>query len=142
MAVILDIADAVVAELNAASFSLPFTAVRHYQPKFDLMEMKTLHVSVVPRSILAAKTVDRNQSSADYLIDVGVQQKTDLSQASLDGLMALVEEIAAHFGSKPLAGYPAARCMAVKNEPIYFPDHLEQLRQFTSVLTLTFRVWR
>jgi len=142
MAVILEIADAVVAELNGTSFSVPFTAVRRYQPKFDLMEMQTLHVSVVPRSLLAAKSVDRNKASVDYLIDVGVQQKTDMSQAALDGLMALVEEIAAHFEGKPLAGYAAARCMVVKNEPVYFPDHLEQLRQFTSVLTLTFRVWR
>jgi hypothetical protein len=142
MAVILEIANAVVAELNGATFSMPFTAVRHYQPKFDLMEMKTLHVSVVPRSLLAAKAVDRNQASVDYLIDVGVQQKTDMSQAALDGLMALVEEIADHFRGKPLSGYPSARCMVVKNEPIYFPDHLEQLRQFTSVLTLTFRLWR
>jgi hypothetical protein len=142
MAVILEIADAVVAELNSASFSLPFTAVRHYQPTFDLMEMKTLHVSVVPRSLLAANAVDRNQASVDYLIDVGVQQKTDMSQAALDSLMALVEEIADHFRGKPLAGYPVARCMVVKNEPIYFPDHLERLRQFTSVVTLTFRVWR
>ena len=39
MAVILDIADSIVAQLNGGSFSQPLTAERHYQPKFDLSEM-------------------------------------------------------------------------------------------------------
>ncbi|HID23431.1 MAG TPA: hypothetical protein EYP14_13680 [Planctomycetaceae bacterium] len=141
MAVILNIADAVVAELNAGTFSQPVTAVRHYQPKFELSEMAALHVSVVPRS-LVSRSLDHSRESFDYQIDVAVQQKTDMSTASLDGLMGLVEEIADHFRTKPLAGYPDARVTEVKNEPVYAPEHLEELRQFTSVITLTFRVWR
>ena len=47
MPVITDVADAVVAELNAQTFSLPFEAKRSYQPQFDLAEMKDLHVTVV-----------------------------------------------------------------------------------------------
>jgi hypothetical protein len=30
----------------------------------------------------------------------------------------------------------------VKNEPVYSLEHLDEFRQFTSVITLTFRVWR
>jgi hypothetical protein len=141
MAVIIDIADAVVAQLNAGSFSQPVTAQRHYQPKFELPEMTALHVSVVPRG-LTSKALDRSRDSFDYQIDVAVQQKTDMSQASLDALMGLVEEIADHFRTQPLAGYPNARCTEVKNEPVYALEHLEELRQFTSVLTLSFRVWK
>ena len=40
MAVITDIAEAVKDELNAGSFSQPFTAERHYRPLFELPEMK------------------------------------------------------------------------------------------------------
>jgi hypothetical protein len=76
MAVILDIADAVVAQLNGTAFSQPLTAERHYQPKFDLSEMTELKVSVVPRA-LASKTLDRNRDTFDYVIDVAVQKKTD-----------------------------------------------------------------
>jgi hypothetical protein len=141
MAVILDIADAVVAQLNAATFSQPVTAVRHFQPKFELSEMTDLKVSVVPRS-LASKSLDRNRDSFDYLIDVAVQQKTDMSQAALDALMTLVEEIADHFRTQPLTTYPNARCTEVKNEPVYALEHLDEFRQFTSVITLTFRAWR
>jgi hypothetical protein len=141
MAVILDIADSVVAQLSGGSFSQPLTAERHYQPKFELSEMTDLKVSVVPRS-LASKTLDRNRDTFDYLIDVAVQQKTDMSQASLDALMTLVEEIADHFRTQPLASYPNARCTEVKNEPVYSLEHLDEFRQFTSVITLTYRVWR
>ncbi len=141
MAVILDIADAVVEQLNGTPFSQPLTAERHYQPKFELSEMTELKVSVVPRS-LASKTLDRNRDTFDYLIDVAVQQKTDMTPAALDALMGLVEEIADHFRRQPLAGYPQARCVEVKNEPVYSLEHLDEFRQFTSVITLTYRVWR
>ena len=48
---ITEIADAVTAELNAGSFSQAFTAERHYRPVFDLPEMGTLHVTVVPQGM-------------------------------------------------------------------------------------------
>ena len=107
MATIIDIADAVVAQLNGGSFSQPLTAERHYQPKFELPQMTALHVSVVPRG-LASKTLDRSRDTFDYQIDVAVQQKTDMSGASLDGLMNLVEELADHL----VAVHSAAPCMA------------------------------
>ncbi|MFQ3678544.1 MAG: hypothetical protein SNJ74_11445 [Fimbriimonadaceae bacterium] len=140
-ATILAIADAVVAQLNATAFSQPLTAERHYLPQFELADMTTLRVSVVPRSV-ASKGLDRNRDSFDCRIDVAVQQKLDPTPGNLDALMVLVEEIADHFRSEPLAGYPQARCTEVENVPVYAPEHLDEFRQFTSVLTLTFRVWR
>ncbi|MBX3399542.1 MAG: hypothetical protein KF873_12435 [Gemmataceae bacterium] len=140
-ATILRIADAVVDELNGSVFSQPLEAVRHYLPQFELSEMTSLRVSVVPRSV-ASKGLDRNRDSFDYRIDVAVQQKLDPTPGNLDALMVLVEEIADHFRSEPLAGYPQARCTEVENVPVYAPEHLDEFRQFTSVLTLTFRVWR
>ncbi len=140
-ATIVQIADAVVAQLNATTFSQTLTAERHYLPRFELSEMTELRVSVVPRSV-TSKGLDRNRDSFDYQIDVAVQQKLDPTSGNLDALMALVEEIADHFRSHPLAGYPQARCTEVENVPVYAPEHLDEFRQFTSLLTLTFRVWR
>jgi hypothetical protein len=140
-ATILAIADAVVDELNGSVFSWPLEAERHYQPLFELAEMTTLRVSVVPRSI-ASRGLDRNRDSFDYRVDVAVQQKLDPTPGNLDALMALVEEIADHFRSEPLSGFPQARCTEVENAPVYAAEHLEEFRQFTSVLTLTFKVWR
>ena len=141
MAVILNIADAVVAQLNAGSLSQPITAERHYQPKFELPDMTALHVTVVPRGI-TTKSLDRSRDAFDYQIDVAIQRKAEVTNAVLDVLMNLVEEIADHFRTQPLMSFPQARCVEVKNAPVFSQEHLEEFRQFTSVLTLTFRLAR
>lgn len=141
MSVIVDIADAVVAELNEHSFSLDFTAERAYLPRYELEEMETLRVTVVPSSVQIT-TVSRAGEQYDYGIDMGVQKRrTTTDDAELDGLMDLVEEIADHFTGLTLAD-PAAACVEVVNNPIYAPEHLDEMRQYTSVLTLVFRMWR
>ncbi len=142
MSVILDIADAVVASLNAGSFALEFEAERKYQPAFELQDMQTLHVSVVPKS-LAITTAARDSGFFDVAIDIGVQKKVNADEsAELDALMNLVEQIADHLRMKRLDDAPNAAWLGVANEPVFAPEHLEQWRQFTSVLTVTYRVRR
>lgn len=142
MSTIIDIADAVVASLNAGGFSLPFDAQRKYQPVFELPEMQTLHVSVVPKSI-AITTAARDTGFFDCAIDIGVQKKVNPDQPDeLDALTDLVEEIADHLRMKRPEEAPSAAWLSIANEPVFAPEHLEQWRQFTSVLTVTYRVRR
>lgn len=142
MATINNIADAIVAELNAATFGQPVTAVRHYLPSFELTEMQALHVSVVPKSVILAGG-DRSRSQGDYSVDVAVQRKFQTGDnAELDTLADLVEEIADHFRAKRLSSYPNAVWLKTEQSVLYAPEHMEELRQFTSVLTLTYRVLR
>ena len=142
MAVVTDIADAVVTELNAGTFSMPLEAKRHYRPIFDLAEMQDLHVTVVPKG-LAIERLDRSRNQHDVAIDIAVQKKCQAADnTELDPLMALVEEIADFFRLRRLAARPEAVWIRTENVPIYAPEHLDELRQFTSVLTLTFRVVR
>jgi len=142
MAVITDIADAVVTELNGHAFGQPFTAARHYRPLFDLAEMAALHVTVVPKGITVERA-DRSRNQEDVQLDVAVQKKFEKGDnAELDPLVGLVEEIAAHFRAGRLAAYPEAVCVKTEHAPIYAPEHMDELRKFTSVLTLTFRVAR
>jgi len=141
MATIIEIADAVVAELNDASFSRSFSAVRSYLPRFELPEMAELHVTVVPRG-LDISTGTRAGHQHDYRIDVAVQQKLQSGSISeIDELVGLMEEIADHFRGRTLADPPAS-CVAVENEPVYVAEHMDEMRQFTSVITLTLRTWR
>ncbi len=51
MTTVLQVADSVVAQLNAADFDHEFIAERLYVPNFDLEDMKELRVSVVPRDV-------------------------------------------------------------------------------------------
>ncbi len=142
MAVIAGIADAVVADLNAGGFSQPLEASRCYLPRFDLAEMKDLHVTVVPRGV-AITAGTRNHNQHDYQIDIAVQKKlAAMDNSEIDALVGVVDEIADHFRMKRLDSLRAAVWVKTQHEPIYALEHLDQMRQFTSVLTLTFRMMR
>lgn len=137
---IVTIADQIVTDLNNGSFSLPFTAERAYLPVYDLPDAGTLKVTVVPKSDEGSLD-SRSQSKHDYAIDIGVQQKpAAIDNASLDPLMRLVQEIADYFLFGKTPG--GASLIAPEIRILYFPEHLQQLRQFTAVVTLTFRGWR
>ena len=142
MATLTEIAEAVKDELNAHDFSQEFEAVRLYQPLFELPEMKTLHVTVVPRGV-EMQVSSRSLVQHDYAVDVAVQKKFDTDEAvERDPLMVLVEEIADFFRLRRLEVVPGAVWAKTENKPVYSQEHMEQFRQFTSVLTLTFRVLR
>ena len=132
------IADAVVEALNGGAFGEDFTAERGYRPAFDLKDMKDLKLTVVPKAV-EMTTAGRGLAQADVQIDVGVQKKLATgANAEIDGLMALVEEIAAYV--RATGRFGEASWVKTENAPIYSQEHLAELRQFTSVLTLTFRV--
>jgi hypothetical protein len=157
MSRIIDIADAVAAALNAAppeTFSQPVAAIRRNVPTFDVKELAELVVCVAPKGI-AEIPATRALFQADYRIDVGVLKRlaaiadaTDPpDQAEIDTLLSFTEELRRFCRTLDLSiavPYPGAsvQAMSVKaeNEPIYWPDHVRELRQFTSVLTLTIRV--
>lgn len=144
MSTITALADAVVALLNDSEV-LPdgVAAQRHYVPTFELKDMDTLHVSVVPRGV-AIQPLGRTTFQQDVQIDIGIQQRFPATPGSedsqIDALMGQVEQIANALRGKRLPDLPGAIWIRTQNEPIYLPEHLEQLRQFTSVLTLTYRV--
>jgi hypothetical protein len=142
MSEIVQVADAVVAALNAATFSQPVSAERSYLPQFELPEMEDLHVTVVPKTVEITGAT-RGTGTYDYKIDVAVQKRFQSGDiAELDPLLRLVEEIADHFRFKRLEGYPSAAWTKTEHPAIYAPEHMENFRQFTSVVTLTFRVLR
>jgi hypothetical protein len=138
MALISDIADAVVAALNGRTFSQPVTAERAYRAAFDLQEMKDLHVTVVPKGV-ELTTAGRGLAQSDMQIDIGVQKKLATGDdAEIDELMGLVQEIAEFI--RAMRQFGDAGWVKTENTPIYSQEHLGELRQFTSVLTLTLRV--
>lgn len=142
MALIIDIVDEVVEELNAGAFSLPFTATRGYLPRFELGDLETLRVTVVPKGLEIVRA-SRDARQHDYQLDVAVQKKLGATDAAeIDPLMDLVEEVADYFDGRALDTDPVARCLTVENVPIYAPEHMHEHRVFTSVLTLSFRTWR
>lgn len=138
MTTILQVADSVVARINGAALSREVAAERLYVPNFELTEMKTLRVSVVP-SELKIGPHDRTTSRYHAKVDVAVQQKFEAgSNAEIDPLVSLSEEIADLFRLQRLPSLPAARCTEVEIPVLYSAESWEQMRLFTSVMTLTF----
>lgn len=140
MSTILDIADAVTAALNAGPFDPALAAERRYQPAFDLADLAALKVSVVPKSVTISNAT-RESGFFDCAIDIGVQKKI-ADDAEMDTLVDLIEQIADHLRQKRLDDAPEAAFVSIANEPVFAPEHLDQQRVFTSVLTVTYRVRR
>lgn len=139
MALAIDIADAVAAELATGTFSQPIAPRRLILPYFELADLKELRVSVVPKAIEASNS-SRCLTQFDVQIDIGIQRRLSGDvETDVPVLLALVEEIAEFLRNRPIAG---AAWIATANEPLYAPDHLAEQRVFTSVLTLTYRVLR
>jgi hypothetical protein len=135
------IAEALVADLNATVFSRPFTARRAYLPLADLADLAEIHVTVV----VAGRTtepISRSLLQVDHRLEVAVQQRLSGDGVSDgDPLLALVEEIADHLAGHRLAGAPEAAWVKTEHGPLVDPGHLNELRQFTSLLSITYRTW-
>lgn len=144
MSTAIAIADAVVSAINAGSYSQPVQAQRLHQPSFTLDELKDLHVSVVPRSVLVSAAT-RDTSMYDVAVDVGVQKKVSAppqGDEEVDDLLDLVEEIGDQLRLKRLADAPEAAWVSLAHEPVVAAEHLDQHRQFTSIITVVYRVRR
>lgn len=137
---IIQIADAVVADLNAATFVPHFTATRDYVPAAELPDLATLRVTVVPKG-LAAEPASRTTAATTYQVDIGVQKKLPTDAAAVkveaDALMLLVQKIVEFLNrSRPTAA--GASWVGTENDPIFSPEHFEELRQFTGVITVSY----
>ncbi|MCC5786888.1 MAG: hypothetical protein JJU33_09325 [Phycisphaerales bacterium] len=146
MSVVVQIADAVAASINAAAgegvFPEPFEAVRAHRPSFDLEELGDLRVSVVPRSTVIT-ALARLQSQYECTVDIGIQQRvTAGDDARVDALLGLAEAIGDHLRYKRLAEYPEAAWASIAHDPVLAPEHLDERSTLTTVLSVTYRVRR
>ena len=138
MSRIIDLADALVVSLNAETWSISAEAVRHYRPVFDLKDLKDLKISVVPRNADAGLS-GRIQSMHTVQVDVAIQKKlTTLQNVEIDALVDVVQEVENHVRTTRIIGSGA--WLETTNSPVFSQEHLADFRQFTSVLTFTFRL--
>jgi hypothetical protein len=133
-----DIVLGVVTDLNGGTFAKSFTAASAFAPQFELTDMAPVQVLVVPK----AETVDacdRIQSQLEFSVDVGIQTRY-ATDSDLDVLIRFAESLGRFFVRKRLSTVPAAAWVKTEHGNIYVPKHLTDLRVFTSIFTLTFRV--
>lgn len=141
MATTADIAQAAVASLNVATFSQPVLAVRAWLPVYDLGEMEALRVTVVPISRTVA-IEHRGARRIDHRVEVAVQRRVDPTDlTAVDALVALCGEIADHLSDTALPGLTDVRWIKTEHTLLASPEHLNELRQFTGLLAVTWRTW-
>ena len=142
MALVIDIADAVVAELREGTFSQSFTPLRRVSPQYDIAELAVLRVTVVPAS-MAISSDSRMASRHDVQIDVGIQKKLGRSvDDDIAPLCNLVDEIGEFLKRRRLSQMPQVLFLSLTNDPIYAVEHLVDNGVFTSVLRITYRALR
>jgi hypothetical protein len=151
-ATLTDLADAVAAALNVRqplfTHAMYFKAERLLVPVYSLSrDMADLKVTVVPRARTSARLSRGHAKDDTHAVDIAVQQRVsveasaDVDAGLVDKLLLLVEEVGDYLMAADLAS-PRARLQTVENDPAYDPAHMEELRQFTSVITATYRIWR
>lgn len=160
----IQIADAVVAELNAAASgetpTLPggFTAVRDYGPVYKIEDLsdreatgqtparKGLHVTVIPLTI-DIERADRAATQGDYEVDVTIQ-KCVQSRDEKDELIVIAEKVGRYFAPSDshggavvaLAGGDRAKWVHSGHPYLFDPDLLRTDGEMITVVALTWRV--
>ncbi len=136
MSLILDIADAVVAELNDHEWLAAddtFTAERRYQPYLKPEDLTDLRVSVILRAY-EGQLGSRGVGKRIVVVQVLVQREQSDANEDNDPIIALAEEIADRFEGWKHEGNT---CVSAQVSPIYAPDHIRD-RVVTSVVELQF----
>lgn len=140
MGTIVTLADAIVQELNSTSFTMAFTATRGYLPRRELEEMDTLRVTVVPRAATRGLHT-RAEHLLELTVDIAIQKKLAAeSNAEIDGLVDLVEEVSDFISGRDLQTFNDAVWTETRHEVLFSEEHMDKLRLFTSVLSLTYQV--
>jgi hypothetical protein len=141
MSDILEVADAIVTELNTEVWTPTFTAVRLFLPIFDLKQMNTLHVSVVPKDQKTDR-LSRTAVMQTFGLDVGIQKRFSIEESSeIENLVILVNQIVTFFQGRKLASVANSTVLASDPNPIYAQEHMSNFRQFTSVVNLSVNVF-
>ncbi|MBX3448193.1 MAG: hypothetical protein KF777_01465 [Planctomycetaceae bacterium] len=137
------LADAIVADLNGAAFSLALTAERGYVLPVKLEGSTTLKAWVMPAEI-ESEAVDQETDGELHQVHVALVQKVaNFANATIDPLIQLGEEIRDSFRNRSwLTEELDAFVEKRDSKLLYDPERLRAKHQFLSVITLTCRANR
>lgn len=138
-----DLADAIVARLNAGEFSRTFTAERRAAPLefVELEQLADLRVSVFSGT-KRVERLARRTLQATYLPVVAVQQKlTGTAATELEAvtqLETLVEEIEDHLADFNPTGFAFQSFNEEQAVELYGAEAMQQLKVFAAGITLQY----
>lgn len=142
MSAIAKIAEAVARRLSNAALSYPVSIERRYSTAAELSDVETPLLTVVP---MASEITPASRAS-DYFdcrIDIGIRRRIDpASDAEIDAMMRLTEEVIDALRREPLPDCPDAKFLSLTNDPAFSVDGVEERHVFVSVVSARYRVLR
>lgn len=152
MQLVVAIADAVTSHLAGGTYTTPIQPARLFRPIAKAEELTTPKVSVVPKAVDEIAQASRVQNQFTVSIDIAVQRKlTAADDAEVLPLFALVSQIVDRLRNQsfeivdpgPIGGAMVrVYWLRIANSPLFIPEHWDQQRIFTGLLTSTYRVMR
>lgn len=142
-ALVVQLADALAADLNQAAFNKPLTAVVRFDTEVDyteLDELEHIDVTVIPADKSRAREA-RAMHRDEMSIDLGVRRKVESKDDNtVRELLAVVEQIEQHCTdfSPDLNGRRAV-FMEIQTDPLFDPVELKTNHLFFSVMRVFFR---
>lgn len=137
----LDIADAVVASLNAGSFSPALTAARGYLVEEELLKSTALKCTVMTAGLDDDNDTRGGTDVEVHTVGIAIYQKLpNVLPATVDPLVALLRAVRKHFNRKTLAG---AKVIKRRSKPLYDAELLQTSNVFCGFVELDCRlVWQ
>lgn len=130
---------------NPGKFSMPFISRMWFVPELELSDTKHLTVTAVPGGHVS-EILDRGSDEEEYVVELGIQKRDadKMENARISQLLMFTETAKDFLRRRNFKLDDGKRVvwLGVENDPPYIPGHVREWNQFTSVLTLTYRVVR
>lgn len=132
------VADAVIAELNAATWPFSFVAARNYVVDMNKADTRTMQV-IVQHTGTSAQQITRKHRRETHGILISVRMNVDpTNKSAVDSLEAFTESVADHFRAKTgTRKIDNTEAHVTAAEPVpASPDELQSNRQFFGGVSL------
>lgn len=131
------LANAIAAELSITAFSVDVTVVQEYPPLRDIVEQRTMHMIVSPRSVSSVLD-SRQDSERIYTVDVTLAIGTDrVADVDVDPISKVSEEVHTALERKTLISDPVLDWMRI-DQGEFVPDEGVRYRVTSRTLTLSY----
>lgn len=119
---------------SVANYLSDFEATFSTIPEFSLKQLEKRRIVVVPMNT-SYKIISRGAIEEECKVSVGVLKR--ITDDELEKMISFVSYLATYLLGSTHCG---SKCVLSEYDPLYYPEHLRENRQFTSIITLTFKM--
>lgn len=134
-----ELCDAIVSEINDATFSSALAAERVFAPKKNVKDMGEDPAALVVPNSVELNRLSRSYEQKKIVVHVAIQQKmADTDTESVDDLINLSQEVLAFFRGKSMEDVPDMLWTSGDNPTVFSGEHYDEFLVFTALVALTY----